>query len=102
MLSCCVIEKEKEKHGVGMHTGVQLQGVISMLVSTQLEPNVQFGALLCKKMLATVEVERKTVKMTRDPEDMPQGKNLKRLFASPKEEQCAGKHIGDRQFFKHR
>lgn len=102
MLSCCTIERKKKKIMIlGCVWEYSLQGVISMLVSAQLESCVRFGALLFKKTPATLKVERRAVKMTGDPEDVPQGKNLK-VFAVPEEEQPAGERVGDSQFFKHR
>lgn len=86
-----------------MHRGVQpavshlsvgecSAGVLCSVWSTALQHNT-----------ATLEVERRAVKMTRDPEDVPQGKKNERFtFAVPKEEPSAGKRVGDRQFFKHR
>ena len=64
--------KEKKKSTIlGCIWQYSLQGVISVLVSAQLESCVQSEALLFKKVPATLEVEGRAVKMTREPEDMP-------------------------------
>lgn len=78
-LAVSIDRKKRKARVLGCIWKYSLQGAIYRLVSAQLESCVWFGALLFKETLATLEVERRAVKVTRDPEDMPQGKSLKGL-----------------------
>lgn len=74
-------KETKQSTVLGCLWEYSIRGVITMLVSAQLEPGVRFEVLLFKKAPSTLEVERREVKMTRDPEDVPPGIKLEGCFA---------------------